>query len=235
MHDGLRRSLLNMIHGDPTYTLQLHLPTNIWQLPSTKLSPYSFHKPINYQLNTLTFHAQLNVWAFRNKPSSGCTKTKLQYNMYNINIKFEISTCHKPVLIIICDKLVPHTWFLHYDWCILKSYPFLQPHNATKSELYSIYLTHSHPNFCNKAAVCWAVWGLGTKWLSYFWPSEEASWWSQIPKCCKSARSCLTKSSEFYAEGVHSLVNHCDKCLNLHDHAEIYAIALLSHEKSYFK
>jgi undecaprenyl pyrophosphate synthase len=58
----------------------------------------------------------------------------------------------------------------------------------------------------------------------------------QIPKCCKSARSCLTKSSEFHAEGVLSLVNHCDKCLNLHyDYAEIYAISLFSHEKSYFK
>jgi hypothetical protein len=32
---------------------------------------------------------------------------------------------------------------------------------------------------------------LGTKWLSSFWCSEKAPWWSQMPNWCSSAWSCL--------------------------------------------
>ena len=34
--------------------------------------------------------------------------------------------------------------------------------------------------------------GIGAKRLSSFWPSEEASWGSQIPKYCETARSYFT-------------------------------------------
>jgi len=54
------------------------------------------------------------------------------------------------------------------------------------------YLRHSHENCCNMAAVCKAVWGLGIMRCPSFWSSEEASWWSQIPNRCRTARSCVT-------------------------------------------
>jgi len=99
--------------------------------------------------------------------------------MYNIKIKPEISTCHKTLLIIICDKLISHTWFLNYAW--LYTEILLQTHNATKSELYRVCLKHSHPNCCNKVALCWAGGDLAPS-DPYFWSSEEVSWWSKIPK-----------------------------------------------------
>jgi hypothetical protein len=63
---------------------------------------------------------------------------------------------------------------------------------GAKSGLYSWCLRHCDPNCCNEAAICQAVWGLGTKWLSSLWPCEEASSWSQMPNWCRSARRCLT-------------------------------------------
>ena len=55
---------------------------------------------------------------------------------------------------------------------------------VVKSGLYSGWSIHSHTNCCNKAAICWAMWGLSTKWLSSFWSSAGPSWWSHIPNCC---------------------------------------------------
>jgi len=37
-----------------------------------------------------------------------------------------------------------------------------------KLGLYGECSWHSHPNCYNKTAICWAVWGLGTKWLFVF-------------------------------------------------------------------
>jgi hypothetical protein len=62
---------------------------------------------------------------------------------------------------------------------------------GAKSGLYSGCSRHFHPN-CNKAAICQALWGLGTKWLSSLQLCEEASWWSQMPNWWGSARNCLT-------------------------------------------
>jgi hypothetical protein len=42
------------------------------------------------------------------------------------------------------------------------------------------------------------------------------------------------QSPEFCAEGIHALIMHCDKGMNLEgDHEEKYVTVLFSHEKCY--
>jgi hypothetical protein len=50
--------------------------------------------------------------------------------------------------------------------------------------------THSS-EFLQQGCHLWGYGGLGTKWLSPFWSSEEATSWSQMPNWCRSAWSCL--------------------------------------------
>ena len=52
-------------------------------------------------------------------------------------------------------------------------------------------LRHFQPNCCKQADICQVVWGFRTKWPSS-WPSEEASWRSQMPNWWRSARGLLT-------------------------------------------
>lgn len=90
---------------------------------------------------------------------------------------------------------------------------------SVKSGLYIGLSRHSHRKCHNKAAICWAVRGLGIKWLASFRSSAGASWWSHIPNCSGSATGCLRvfpfTKPRILCWRVHSLITCCDKCINL--------------------
>jgi len=70
---------------------------------------------------------------------------------------------------------------------------------------------------CNKVAIYRTVWYLG--------PSDpvpwRTNWWLQISNVAEVRetllRSLCWQSPELYAESMHSLIPHCDQCLNLQD------------------
>ena len=77
-------------------------------------------------------------------------------------------------------------WHLWPPRCLIRGLKRLKSLGA-KSGLYGGCLRHSHLNFCDKLS---GYGGLGTKWLSSFWSSEEATWWSQMPNWRRNAWSC---------------------------------------------
>ena len=62
-------------------------------------------------------------------------------------------------------------------WCQNPTHPTWQPHCSNLDESASKYSRYS------------------TDFPSTFWPSEEASWWSYVPRCCRSPGSYLTMFS----------------------------------------
>jgi len=71
------------------------------------------------------------------------------------------------------------------------------PHSMTVSCLVAAIWTECvNWGFCSSVKEIWALLGFyklqNGNLLEMFQSSEEASWWSQIPQYCRSARSCLT-------------------------------------------
>jgi len=106
-------------------------------------------------------------------------------------------------------------WNLHRDACSGKS---------TRCEVRAlqwIIKTFPYKMPQNKAANCWAVWGLGIKWLASFWSSAGACWWSHIPNCCGSVTGCLRvfpfTKPRILCWRLHLLITRCEKRVNLQD------------------
>ena len=115
----------------------------------------------------------------------------------------------------ICHNVPMDEWFQHRFWA-LQTEPlwdsFLQFHIILASAAFKMLLQRNEKikvTWCQVRRIWWMfethpsefLWqgchlsgygGLGPKWLSSFWSSEEASWWSQMANWRSSARSCLT-------------------------------------------
>jgi hypothetical protein len=91
--------------------------------------------------------------------------------------------------------------------------------------MYSGCSRHFHPNCRHRAAICWALWGLCTKRLYSMLKrnilvvtDDEVT--RKVPEAV-SRWFCL-QSTEFCAEGMHSLITRCDECVNFQgDYVEL--------------